>query len=85
MSIDKSLISRNKLIRERNVYSKDERIAILKKDGRWKDDESVFGLKKVKVLHRLKHKVKKEKEAPKAEAVAAQKAEPSGKTEKTSK
>ncbi|MGR3317168.1 MAG: small basic protein [Candidatus Anammoxibacter sp.] len=62
MSIDKSLVSRDKLTRERNVYSKSERIDILKKDGKWNEDDSVFGLSKTKVHHRLKRKSTKETE-----------------------
>ncbi len=63
MSIDKSLVSRNKLSRERSVYKRDERVNILKADNNWNEEDSVFGLKKVKVHHRLKRKgKKKEKE-----------------------
>lgn len=70
MSIDKSLVSKGKLTRERNVYSRDERIAILRRDGNWKEEDSVFGLRKVKVHHRLKRKGKKEKEEPKEETAS---------------
>ena len=59
MSIDKSLVSRNKLSRERSVYKRDERVNILKEDNYWKEEDSVFGLRKVKVHHRLKRKGKK--------------------------
>lgn len=62
MSIDKSLVSKNKLTRERNVYTRNERIAILQNDGNWNDSESVFGLRKVKVHHRLKRKSTKKTE-----------------------
>lgn len=63
MSIDKSLVSKDKLTRERNVYSKSERIDMLKKNEQWNEDDSVFGLSKTKVHHRLKRKsIKKEEE-----------------------
>ena len=75
MSIDKSLVSKGKLSRERNVYTRNERIAILKADGNWKEDDSVFGLRKVKVHHRLKRKGKKEKEEQKEAATEEKGAE----------
>lgn len=63
MSVDKSLISKNKLVRDRNVYNRYERLSILKNDGSWtEDNNSVFGLPKVKI-QRLKRKAKKVKEA----------------------
>lgn len=67
MGIDKSLVSKNKLVRERNVLTRAERVGILKGEGNWNEDKSVFGLRKVKI-QRLKRKPTKEasKEAPKA-------------------
>lgn len=73
MSIDKSLVSTNKLSRERNVYTRNERIAILKAGGNWKEEDTVFGLRKVKVHHRLKRKGKKEKEEQKETAATDEK------------
>lgn len=61
MSIDKSLVSKNKLVRERNVYSRSERIEFLQHEGGWDSGDSVFGLPKVKI-RRLKRKAKKVKE-----------------------
>lgn len=75
MGINKSLKSEGKLIRDRNVYSRYERIRALKEDGRWKEGESVFGLPKLKI-QRLKHKAKKaKKEAAAAPAAAGVKQE----------
>jgi len=62
MSVDKSLKIRGNLIRPRNVYKKTERIAILKEDGKWDADSSVFKLPKVKV-QKFKRKGKSAKKA----------------------
>ena len=62
MSIDKSLITKGKLTRHRNVLTKPERIKVLTNENLWKDGRSVFGLPKVKTLKvRKKAKVEKEK------------------------
>lgn len=65
MSIHSSLRGADGLIGDRSVFKRMERINILKKEGRFDDEGSVFGLPKV----RTKFKVaKKKKEAPKEEA-----------------
>jgi len=62
VSIDKSLITKGKLTRHRNVLTKPERIKVLTNENLWKDGRSVFGLPKVKTLKvRKKAKVEKEK------------------------
>lgn len=62
MSIDKSLITKGKLTRHRNVLTRAERIEVLTNEDLWKDGRSVFGLPKVKTLKvRKKAKVEKEK------------------------
>jgi len=48
VSIHKSLVSKVKLQRSRNVWTRLERIETLQKDNRFKEDQSVFGLPKVK-------------------------------------
>jgi small basic protein (TIGR04137 family) len=61
MSIHKSLIPPSKLKRHRNVLTRDERLEILLKDGRWTDEKGVFGLPKVRsIMRKAKPKVKKE-------------------------
>lgn len=70
MSIDKSLKTKGKLVRPRNVFTRVERIKILKGEGKWEPTMSVFGIPKVKAL-KLKRKTKSEKKAAKAEAEAA--------------
>lgn len=72
MSVDKSLKPKGKLSRPRNVYRKVDRIAILKSEGRWTDEMSVFGLPKVKV-EKLKRKGKSSKKAEAAEEGKAEK------------
>ena len=59
MSIDRSLKVKSALERHRNVLSRAERVEQLKKDEKWDDDDSVFGLPKV--AHRKSHAGKKEK------------------------
>jgi small basic protein (TIGR04137 family) len=62
MSIDKSLVSKGKLTRHRNVLTRAERIKYLNKEGLRDKENSVFGLPKVKTIKvRKKAKVEKEK------------------------
>jgi len=70
MSIDKSLKMKGKLVRPRNVFTRIERIKILKGEGKWEPTMSVFGIPKVKSV-KIKRKGKSEKKAAKAEAAAA--------------
>lgn len=69
MSVDKSLKTKGKLVRPRNVFTRIERIKLLKDEGKWEPTMSVFGIPKVKTL-KLKRKAKSEKKAAKAEATA---------------
>jgi small basic protein (TIGR04137 family) len=48
MSIHKSLVSKSKLTRSRNVWKRIERIDALKKSGKLQEGSSVFGLPKVR-------------------------------------
>ena len=67
MSIHKSLVTAGKLTRHRNVLTRTERLEILLQEERRKEEDSVFGLPKVRnILMRAK---KKKEEAP-ADAVA---------------
>ena len=64
MSIHKSLVLRGKLKRHRNVLSRSERVMTLSKEGKWKEQDSVFGLSKIKnIMRKTKAKVKKKEEA----------------------
>ena len=61
MSIHKSLIPASKLRRHRNVLTRGERLEALKKDGRWDEAKSIFGLSKVRnIMTKAKPKPKKE-------------------------
>ncbi len=53
MSIHKSLVSKVKLQRSRNVWTRLERIEALKKDNRFNEGRSVFGLPKVRTTYRI--------------------------------
>jgi len=66
---------KGKLVRPRNVYTRIERIKMLKEAGKWNPAMSVFGIPKVKAV-KLKRKGKSEKKAAKAEAAAATEAAP---------
>ena len=68
MGIDKSLKTKGKLVRPRNVFSRIERIKILKGEGKWEPTMSVFCIPKVKSV-KIKRKAK-EKKAAKTEATA---------------
>ena len=70
MSIDKSLKMKGKLVRPRNVFTRIERIKILKGEGKWDPTMSVFGIPKVKSV-KIKRKGKSEKKVAKVEAEAA--------------
>ncbi len=57
MSIDKSLVTKGKLVRHRNVLTRPERIKFLTEEGLWDEKKSVYGLPKVKTL-KVKKKAK---------------------------
>ena len=67
MTIDKSLKSKSRLARSRNVLKREERIAQLQFEENWKDGQSPYGLPKVRVVKasvgRKKKKKAKEDEA----------------------
>ncbi|MCP4252234.1 MAG: small basic protein [Candidatus Scalindua sp.] len=70
MSIDKSLISKSKLVRQRNVLTRPERIKHLQDEGLWDEKKSVYGLPKVKIV-KIKKKVKVKKAVEVAEGAGA--------------
>lgn len=69
MSIDKSLKTKGKLVRPRNVFTRTERIKLLKGEGKWDTTMSVFGIPKVKTV-KLKLKTKSEKKVAVPEKTA---------------
>ncbi len=71
MSIDKSLVTKGKLARHRNVLTRAERVKFLINESLWEDGRSVFGLPKVKnVKVRKAAKAEKEKTEETEEAAA---------------
>ncbi len=61
MSVDKSLKGGGRLARSRNVLKRAERIEKLKEQDRWVDDQSPYGLPKVRVFKVASGKKKKKK------------------------
>ena len=70
MSIHKSLKTKNQLKRTRSVYTRFERLEILKERGLWKEGDKVLGLPKVRTAHKAKKKPKKVEDAAAAAAPA---------------
>ena len=61
MSIHRSLVTKGKLVRTRNVLNRAERIQELEHSGRWDaEKDSPFGLPKVRVM-KVKKRVKEKK------------------------
>lgn len=61
MSVDKSLKGGGRLARSRNVLKRAERIEKLMEQDRWVDDQSPYGLPKVRVYKLAVGKKKKKK------------------------
>ena len=71
MTIDKSLKSRRGIVRARNVLTRAEQITKLQDMDRWTEEDSPFGLPKVRVNKVVvRKKKKKEKEGDEAAAPA---------------
>ncbi len=81
MSIDKSLVSKGKLVRHRSVLTRTERIQHLTDEGLWDEKKSVYGLPKVKTI-KVKKKVKEAKEKTEETADATTAATTTGDKEK---
>lgn len=64
MSIHSSLKSSKSGGGNRNVWTRVERLAALKKAGRWQDGQRVEGLPKVRTAFKSKGVKKKKEEAP---------------------
>jgi small basic protein (TIGR04137 family) len=77
MSIHKSLVPASKLRRHRNVLTRSERLEALKKESRWDESKSIFGLGKVRNIL-MKAKPKKKEAAADAVPGAAPGAAPAG-------
>ncbi|GJM22391.1 MAG: hypothetical protein DHS20C15_23060 [Planctomycetota bacterium] len=62
MSIHRSLKVSGSLLRERNVWTRIERLEALQKKGEWSEGESIYGLRKVRTSFGVK-KAKKGKDS----------------------
>lgn len=72
MSIHKSLKSKGKLVRMRNVLNRWERIETLMKESKWGEEtDSPYGLPKVRVL-KIKKRGKEPKKKEDEEAAGAE-------------
>ena len=71
MSIHPSLRGANTLVGERSVFTRIERLQKLMRDGKLTEDDSVYGLPKV----RTRYKVKKKKKIEETDAAAETPAE----------
>lgn len=49
MSVDKSLKLKGSLQRTRNVLKREERVALMRERGLWKDGQSIYGIPKTRV------------------------------------
>lgn len=66
MALHKSLRRKSRLVRQRSVYSREERINLLVADEKWVEGQSPIGLPKQRVFRATvgkKKKVKKEEDA----------------------
>ena len=73
MTLDKSLRGANRLQRARNVLKRDERIAQLQFEDRWKEGQGPLGLPKVRVIQTTVGKKKKKKAKEEDDKEAAEK------------
>lgn len=74
MSIDRSLRTKSSLERHRNVLTRAERVARLKDEEKWLEEQSVLGLPKI--AHRKAKTTKKKAKVEGAEAAAEEAPKP---------
>jgi small basic protein (TIGR04137 family) len=83
VALHKSLRRKSRLIRQRSVYSREERIGLLKADEKWVEGQSPTGLPKQRVFRatvgKKKKKEKKEEEVAGKGGKAAKGAAPAAK------
>ena len=56
MSVDRSLKIKSGLLQQRNVWTRAERIAVLKKNQKWSEGDAVLGIPKVRTAYKQKKK-----------------------------
>lgn len=71
MAIDKSLRRKGRLVRSRNVMTREERIDQMKRDETWVNGRSPLGLPKTRVVKISAKKKKKAKDEKAEEGTAA--------------
>ncbi len=63
MTIDKSLKRKGRLARTRNVLKRSERVTMMQSEDKWLEDQTIFGLPKLRVIKMVVGKKKKKKAA----------------------
>ena len=61
MSLDRSLRRASRLVRARNVYTREERVARLQEIEKWTDAMSPIGMPKVRIVRTVSGRKKKKK------------------------
>lgn len=61
MSVDRSLKVKSGLLKQRNVWTRAERIVVLKKSQKWNEGDAVLGIPKVRTALKQRGKKKAEK------------------------
>ena len=61
MSIDRSLKVRSGALKERNVWTRAERLEVLERQQKWQEGEGVLGLPKVRTRFKQASRKKKKK------------------------
>jgi small basic protein (TIGR04137 family) len=56
MSVDRSLKIKSGLLKQRNVWTRAERVAVLKKNQKWSEGDAVLGIPKVRTAYKQKKK-----------------------------
>lgn len=67
MTIDKTLKTKGRLRRSRNVLKRGERIEVMRKEDRWQEGQSPLGLAKTRVQKNTVGKKKKKKKTEEEE------------------
>jgi small basic protein (TIGR04137 family) len=58
MSVDRSLKVKSGLLKQRNVWTRAERIVVLKRNQKWSEGDPVLGIPKVRTRYKQKAKKK---------------------------
>lgn len=58
MSVDRTLKVKSGMLKQRNVWTRAERIAVLKRNQKWSEGDAVLGIPKVRTAWKQKGKKK---------------------------